>query len=480
MIVIREAQVDAMAPNPEASKNGRGLVLKGRFTRLHTSEDGSLLFGECQGSGKEPYRCSCDFTHADQPTHRCSCPSRQFPCKHCLGLMYAYAMKKNFTVAEVPADLKEKREKLAAKKEKSADDTPSKPKTVNKTALAKKIAAQLEGIDILERLVHDLVRVGLGNMNAKLAGEMQAQAKQLGNAYLPGAQAALNAFTLLYSDESGTFAGNPEKVHSEALDQLARLHALIKQGRTYLKNRLDDPNLAPTTDSAIAAWLGHSWQLGELKAAGLVEENVELMQLAFHTFNNPAKQEIVETGLWMNLGNGRIRVTENFRPWKALAHVRGDDSFFDVATVQELCVYPGSMNPRIRWDAMTTRSRRAEDFAAIRSHAANDFAATIKEVKANLKGPLADKKPVVALNFMQIGKVGGEYVVADAKGERFVLTDTGAPGELPSLETLPLLFHEYLIGQTLIGRFVQDLETRQLRVKPLSIVTEAEVVRLTM
>jgi hypothetical protein len=61
MITIDEACVDSAAPNPEAIKNGRGLVLKNKFTALHTSEDGTILFGECQGSGKEPYRCSCDF-----------------------------------------------------------------------------------------------------------------------------------------------------------------------------------------------------------------------------------------------------------------------------------------------------------------------------------------------------------------------------------------------------------------------------------
>jgi len=479
MIALTEAQIDAMAPNAEAAKNGRGLVLKGKFAKLHTEMDGSLLFGECQGSGKEPYRCSSDFARADQPTHRCSCPSRQFPCKHCLGLMYAYAMNKAFTIAAVPEDLQAKREKLQTRKEKAADE-PAKPKTVNKSALAKKIAAQLQGIDILERLVRDLVRVGLGNMNVKLASEMQAQAKQLGNAYLPGAQAALNAFTNLYADEAGRFGGSSEKMHSEALDHLARLHALIKQGRAYMKTRLDDPNLAPATDSAIAAWLGHAWQLGELKALGLIEEDAEVIQLAFCISNDAAKQELVETGIWMSLNNGRIRVTENHRPWKALAHIRSDDSFFDVATVKELCVYPGGMNPRIRWDAMTPRSRHPQDFATIRNFAQSDFALAIKEVKANLKGPLADKKPVVALNFMQIGKVGEEYVVEDAKGERLVLTNAGLPDEPPSVSVLPLLFHEYLIGQTLIARFVQDLDTRQLRVKPLSIVTEFEVIRLTM
>src|SRR5262245_26627480 len=117
MIAIDDAYVDAAAPNSDAAKNGRGLVLKNKLANLHLSDDGTLLFGECQGSGKEPYRSSCDFARPEQPTHRCTCPSRQFPCKHCLALMYAYAQKKAFTPAAVPADLQAKREKLATRAE---------------------------------------------------------------------------------------------------------------------------------------------------------------------------------------------------------------------------------------------------------------------------------------------------------------------------------------------------------------------------
>ena len=151
MISIDEAYVDSAAPNPEAAKNGRGLVLKSKFVKLHISEDGTLIFGECQGSGKEPYRCSSDFARPEQPTHRCNCPSRQFPCKHCLGLMYAFAQGKRFTTAPVPEDVQTKRDKLQARVEKKKVEA-DKPKQVNKAALAKKIKAQLDGIDVLERL----------------------------------------------------------------------------------------------------------------------------------------------------------------------------------------------------------------------------------------------------------------------------------------------------------------------------------------
>jgi hypothetical protein len=483
MIPLDDAYVDAAAPNPDAIKNGRGLVLKNKFTAYHISEDESILFGECQGSGKEPYRCSCDFARADKPTHRCSCPSRQFPCKHCLGLMYAYVQKKTFKTTAVPDELQAKREKIQARVEKKQADA-DKPRQVNLGALAKKIKAQLAGIDVLERLTADLIRVGIGNMNAKLAAAMEEQAKQLGNAYLPGAQAALHNYTRLFAGDDGTFTDQPsqqrERIYSEALDQLCRLHALVKQGRAYLQRRLEDPELKPETDSAIAAWLGHAWQLGELREAGLVETAAELVQLAFNTHDDVARKEYIDTGVWMTLLNGRIRLTQNFRPYKAVKYIRSDDSFFQVAQVPELFIYPGNVNPRIRWDGMVSRPLDPNDLDAIRRHGQSDFAAAVKDVKAHLKAPLADKQPIYALNFKRLGRVGDAMVAEDAHGNRLVLTDAGMCEEPASCHLLSLLPSDLFADNTLIARFRHDLDTRKLQIKPLSIVTRTAIVRLTL
>lgn len=91
MLQLTTSYIDSLAPNAAAAKNGRGLVQKSKFIKLNVSEDEDLLFGECLGSGKSNYVCSVDFITPDNPVARCSCPSRQFPCKHALGLMYAYA-----------------------------------------------------------------------------------------------------------------------------------------------------------------------------------------------------------------------------------------------------------------------------------------------------------------------------------------------------------------------------------------------------
>lgn len=160
---------------------------------------------------------------------------------------------------------------------------------------------------------------------------------------------------------------------------------------------LEDPDLSLPIDTSIAAWLGHAWTLAELKIAGLVEQDADLVQLAFNSHDDRARREFIDTGVWITLGNGRIRVTQTLRPYRAAKAIKGEDSFFQVAQVKELYVYPGGLNPRARWEGMIPRLLEAEDIAAIRGHGRADFAAAVKEVKASLKGPLADRTPILCL-----------------------------------------------------------------------------------
>jgi hypothetical protein len=138
------------------------------------------------------------------------------------------------------------------------------------------------------------------------------------------------------------------------------------------------------------------------------------------------------------------------------------------------------VNPRVRWDASTTRPLEREDLLKVRSHGRADFAAAVKDVKTALRAPLADRTPILALNYRALGRVAGEYVIEDAAGNRLVLTDVGMAEEPPSLGMIPLLPKAVFANQTLIARFRHDLDTRQLRVKPLSVVTDREVIRLTL
>ena len=183
-MLIDEAFADSQAPNAAAIKNARGVVIKKKLVDLFRSPDGTLIFGNCKGSGAENYRPSADFSDPTKPLYRCTCPSHQFPCKHALALLYACAQGMKFVEKDVPADVTEKRAKILQRAEKKKEEA-DKPHKVNTNALKKKIQTQLEGIDLLESLVNDLVRAGLGTLNAKSARQMEEQAKHLGNAYLP-------------------------------------------------------------------------------------------------------------------------------------------------------------------------------------------------------------------------------------------------------------------------------------------------------
>jgi hypothetical protein len=480
---IDEAFADSQAPNAAAIKNARGVVIKKKLAGLFRSADGTLIFGDCKGSGAENYRPSADFSDPAKPVYRCTCPSHQFPCKHSLALLYAHAQGAKFVEKDVPADITEKRGKIQQRVEKKKVEA-DKPYKVNTSALKKKIETQLEGISLLESLVNDLVRAGLGTLNAKSARQMEEQAKQLGNAYLPGAQNALHALTGLFyrsqiSSEDELKASERERIYSAALDQLNRLQSLCKQGRKYLQSRLEDPELKPETETDIAAWLGHAWQLRELKDAGLVQTGAELLQLAFNAHDDWTRREFVETGAWLNLQTGAVQLTRNYRPYQAAKFIREDDSCFHVMVCPELFVYPGNLNPRVRWEASQPRPATPADYAKARSYAKTDLKAVIKDVKLQLKSPLGDRHPVALLKYRALGRAGDVCIIETADGERLALADDGHPGDPATLPLLPMLPKLARQDQVMLVRFSHELDSQKLRAKPLSIVTESDVIRLT-
>jgi len=480
---IDQAFADSQAPNASAINNARGVILKKKLVGLFRSPDGTLLFGECKGSGAENYRPSADFADPSKPVYRCTCPSRQFPCKHSLALLYAYAQGAKFVDKEVPEDIGAKRAKIQQRVEKKKEES-DKPRQVNTSALKKKIQTQSEGLNLLESLVNDLMRAGLGTLNAKSARQIEEQAKQLGNAYLPGAQNALHALTGLFyrsqiSSEDELKASERERIYSAALDQLNRLHSLCKQGRKYLQSRLEDPELKPETETDIAAWLGHAWQLRELKDAGLVQAGVELMQLAFHSYDDWTRREFVETGVWMNFQTGAVQFTRNYRPYQAAKFIREDDSFFQVAVCPELFIYPGNLNPRVRWEAMEPRPATKADHARVRDHAKTDLRAVIKDVKTQLKSPLGDRRPCALVRYRALGRAGAHAFIEDPNGERLVLAEDHHPGEPATLPLLAMLPQAVRKEQVMLLRFHHDLDSQKLHAKPLSVVTEHDVIRLT-
>jgi hypothetical protein len=78
--------IEALAPDQASLSSASKLTKKASWLRLERRD--ALLWGECQGSGANPYRVAVD---AGDHGYKCTCPSRKFPCKHALALMWISA-----------------------------------------------------------------------------------------------------------------------------------------------------------------------------------------------------------------------------------------------------------------------------------------------------------------------------------------------------------------------------------------------------
>ncbi|MBM7703590.1 SWIM zinc finger family protein [Metabacillus iocasae] len=468
-MTLTELYIDSIAPNASAVKNGWGLVKKKKFEKLHQSNDQTLLFGECAGSGKKPYVTSVDFINPEQPTYRCTCPSRQFPCKHALGLLYAYVDGQVFTEAPIPEDVIEKREKIAKRVEKKqAESVQPKKKKVNKSALRKKLQAQLEGLVVVETLLHNLVRGGLGSVDVKALKQIEATAKEVGNYYLKELQHALREFVQLWKEKLPE-----EELYVRAIHEIQRLSFICKKGKSHLQTRLQDEELALDTTTSIEEWLGHTWQLAELRELGMVKRDEELVQLFYTSYQNDARKEYMDEGIWLSLQDHHLYYTKQYRPFRAAKQLKQEDSTFSVIHTDELIVYPSEGNARVRWETSRFEELLAETFLRIHQAAQTTILDVLKQVKNQLKQPLADKQPLALIAYDKIGKVNEKWLLQDKHGQRLTLVD--AEGD--TLPLLSLVRTDQLSNHVLLVKFQHNLQTGELGAKPLSLITHDQIIR---
>lgn len=84
---ITVSKIEELAPD-QPSLGAAAKLKKPGLWPLLGCDDAGLIWGECQGSGSSPYRVIC--SEADFG-YKCTCPSRKFPCKHTLALMWMRA-----------------------------------------------------------------------------------------------------------------------------------------------------------------------------------------------------------------------------------------------------------------------------------------------------------------------------------------------------------------------------------------------------
>ena len=473
---ITEKLILEKAQNIKSVENGRSLSKEQKFFDLKKLEDETLYWANCRSSGSKNYFTSLDFSNNDI-IYRCNCPSRKFPCKHSIGLMFEILENKSFIVDKAPEDLILKREKKITRE--SAKNKNLKVKNINKSAQTKKIKKQLEGLNIVEKLIKDLLNQGIGTLAGTSIDTYEKLAKDLGNYYLIGAQTALlrlvKEMKKIQSDSESTN-------YSEVVRILIWLNSLIKKSREYLNNKLEDNNFS-NNDNILFEALGGIWKLNDLEMAGLFKENVKIIQLSFDIYLDNIKKEYVDCGYWLELDTGNIYRTFNYRPIKALKHIKSDDTCFDVLNVEKLFYYPGNINSRIRWEKATIQQTDENIISIIIDKAEKDLINVIKKVKNEIKNTLSEKFMGVLISFKQIGKIEDKFVLEDNKGNRIILknnnsdvTDNKIYNCIKSLELLPN--NKLLKNQVLFGIIFYDYDEGRLYLEPNSIISKNQIIRL--
>jgi hypothetical protein len=183
-----ETQIKSLAPNEAAFTAGKKLSAKEQWQSVAKSD--RAIWGAIKGSGANPYLTQIDTVSR---AYKCTCPSRQFPCKHSIALMLLnISNESNFTTQSEPEwvkawmDKRVTKEKPAeAEKEKTEEDIERLEKNREKTQ-ENRMALVTAGALELELWLKDLVRMGLLELPAKNKSDFDRLAARMVDAKAPG------------------------------------------------------------------------------------------------------------------------------------------------------------------------------------------------------------------------------------------------------------------------------------------------------
>lgn len=125
-----------LSPDQASLNAAKKLLKPSQWPLLGQTSSLNCIWGQCQGSGANPYSAMADVVDHG---YKCTCPSRKFPCKHVLALLWQFAdSSSNFTEMDAPEWVHDwlGRRRRPDKKSVAEPDVTSKTKQTNNIHLA--------------------------------------------------------------------------------------------------------------------------------------------------------------------------------------------------------------------------------------------------------------------------------------------------------------------------------------------------------
>lgn len=290
MTELTSQQILELAPDSASAKAGEGLARPAKWPTL--GADADAVWGECQGSGKDPYRTQVAL---DGPSFRCSCPSRKFPCKHGIGLMLIYTRERTaFTEAAQPAWVSEW---LAGRSQRAEAKQAKAEQPVDPAAQQKRQAQRQgrieRGLKEFRPWLDDLVRTGLAQARNQSYSYWDGAAARLVDAQAPGLAAQVRALPDQLS--------RPDW-QSALLAALGRLHLLLEA-----HERLD--GLPEPLQHDVRHLIG--WPVDLQALAGEAGETGPWLMLGSRV---ERQDQLRERRSWLLAPDGRVALQLDFVP----------------------------------------------------------------------------------------------------------------------------------------------------------------------
>ena len=80
--------IQQLAPDQPSLNAAKKLLQPAKWPLRGKAAAVNSIWGQCQGSGSKPYYIMADVV---EHGYKCTCPSRKFPCKHVLALMWQFS-----------------------------------------------------------------------------------------------------------------------------------------------------------------------------------------------------------------------------------------------------------------------------------------------------------------------------------------------------------------------------------------------------
>lgn len=252
-----DQQIVQLAPDTASIKAGKNLSAPANW--LSAACNDRVIWGEIKGSGSKPYATQIDLQDL---AFKCSCPSRKFPCKHGLGLMFLSVVSSGSITQgkDEPSwvsDWMDKRQAKAVKSEAVEEQETAVDEKGREKRERDRLKAVETGIRELGLVLNDLVRHGLMHLNGLTSDFFSNLAKRMVDAKATGLAnriESLNNFRYTISQSESQHA---------FLRQLAELNFIVRSFR-------NSENLDPLTFESLKVTIG--WNQS---AKALIEDRAQ-------------------------------------------------------------------------------------------------------------------------------------------------------------------------------------------------------------